>query len=360
MDSMMGMPKWIWLQVIESCNLRCKMCYEWGESGAYKERPELKQLELSAIEQIINDCKDAKPHYDLFGGEPLLYPRIKEVLTMIKESGSTVSFPTNGTLLSKYAEMIVEAGPSRVWVSLDGPEEINDAQRGKGVYQKAMKGIDKLYELKQAAGTQLPEIGVTCTITPVNYIHLERFFFEELDLSKLNCFSMELQAYLTEEMHEQYVDLINEKFGVTRAPMARGFVRQLSDFSEIDFVELQRQLTRVIEYCANNNIYLNHYPKDVSAQNLKKYFSADALSMSTVKSRCIYPWLSTEVNARGDVTSCHAYYDLSLGNVYEQSLKEIWRGTKYKEFRKYLKKNLLPICTGCCLFYNDENFSNIG
>ena len=142
--------------------------------------------------------------------------------------------------------------------------------------------------------------------------------------------------------------------------MAQGFVRKLTEFDEIDYAELERQLTRIIEYCALNHIYLNQYPKDVSAENLRKYFSANAQSMSTVKTRCIYPWLSTEVNARGDVTSCHAYYDLSLGNIYEQSLLEIWSGPKYKEFRKYLKKNLLPICTGCCLFYYDESLTNLG
>lgn len=360
MDRTTNLPKWIWLQVIESCNLRCKMCYEWGESGAYREKPELKQLELSAIKQIIEDCKEVKPHYDLFGGEPLLYPWIKEVLTMIKENGSTVSFPTNGTLLSKHAAMIVEAEPSRVWVSLDGPEEINDSQRGKGVFQKAMDGIDKLYELREASGAKKTQIGVTCTITPRNYMHLERFFFESLALNKLDCFSMELQAFLTEEMHEQYIHVINDKFGVSQAPMAHGFVRDLTDFNDIDYVELERQLRRVIDYCALNHMYLNYYPKDVSAENLQKYFSANALSMSTVKTRCIYPWLSTEVNARGDVTSCHAYYDLSLGNIYEQSLQEIWSGPKYKEYRKYLKKNLLPICTGCCLFYNDGNANSLG
>lgn len=359
MDSTANLPKWIWLQVIESCNLRCKMCYEWGESGAYKEKPELKQLELSAIKQIIEDCKAVKPHYDLFGGEPLLYPWIKEVLTMIKENGSTVTFPTNGTLLAKQAAMIVEAEPSMVWVSLDGPEEINDSQRGKGVFQKAMDGIDKLYELREASGGKKPQIGVTCTVTPVNYMYMEKFFFESLDLSKLDCFSMELQAFITEEMHEQYIDVINDKFGVSQAPMAHGFIRKITDFNTMDYVELERQLRRIIAYCAENNMYLNYYPKDVSAENLQKYFSANALSMSTVKTRCIYPWLSTEVNARGDVTSCHAYYDLSLGNIYEQSLQEIWRGPKYKEYRTYLKKNLLPICTGCCLFYNDENFNNL-
>ena len=109
--------------------------------------------------------------------------------------------------------MIVEAQPIRLWVSLDGPEEINDSQRGKGVFKKAMDGIDKLFERREASGTKKPQIGVSCTVTPINYRYLEKFFFESLDLSKIDCFSMELQAFITEEMHEQYTHFISDKFG---------------------------------------------------------------------------------------------------------------------------------------------------
>jgi MoaA/NifB/PqqE/SkfB family radical SAM enzyme len=31
-------PQWITLQLIDACNLRCKMCYEWGENGSYHAR----------------------------------------------------------------------------------------------------------------------------------------------------------------------------------------------------------------------------------------------------------------------------------------------------------------------------------
>ncbi len=73
-----------------------------------------------------------------------------------------------------------------------------------------------------------------------------------------------------------------------------------------------------------------------------------------VKNRCSFPWISTEVSARGDVTSCHAFYDLTLGNVNQQSLGEIWRGRAYERYRGYLRRHLLPICQACCLFYNEK------
>jgi hypothetical protein len=73
-----------------------------------------------------------------------------------------------------------------------------------------------------------------------------------------------------------------------------------------------------------------------------------------VTKRCSFPWISTEVSARGDVISGHAFYDLSLGNVYTVRIIDIWRGERYAQYRNHLRKSLLPICQACCLFYNEK------
>lgn len=36
-----SLPKWVILQLLEHCNLRCRMCYEWGENGPYREKKSL-------------------------------------------------------------------------------------------------------------------------------------------------------------------------------------------------------------------------------------------------------------------------------------------------------------------------------
>ena len=93
------------------------MCYEWGKEGAYHEKNTMAQLDFSVLKKLIEDCSPAKPTYDFFGGEPLLYKRIDEVISLIKYHGSQLIIPTNGTLLEKMAEMLVETGPDKIWVS---------------------------------------------------------------------------------------------------------------------------------------------------------------------------------------------------------------------------------------------------
>lgn len=356
-----SLPKWVFLQLLEHCNLRCRMCYEWGDHGSYFEKKEMRRLDLEVVLKIIEECKPARPYYDLYGGEPLLYPHIEEVFRAIKVSGSKVQLPTNGTLLARNAERLVENGVDRIWVSLDGPPEVNDHQRGEGVFARAVEGIDELHALRKRQGAEYPLIGISAVVTPFNHRHLETFFFEALDIDKLDCISLELQAYLTEQNHQHYEAVLHKEFGVGRAPVARGFVNDPANFADMDYGLIARQVARLTEYCEKNGLYLNTYPKVLSEDNIRKYFNANWFAMSSVKSRCSFPWISTEVNARGDVTTCHAFYDLALGNVYQSSIVDIWRGERYTRYRNHLRKNLLPICQSCVLFYEDyRQLPNIG
>lgn len=348
------LPKWVFLQLLESCNLRCKMCYQWGDDGPYKEKKILRQLDIEAVKNIIKTCAPSRPYYELYGGEPLMYPHIDEVLKSISEAGSKVQIPTNGTLVEKHAELLIRYAPDIVWISLDGPPDINDRQRGKGVFQKAMRGIDKLYELRAKAGSSYPRIGINSVITPANHRDLEYFFFEALDISKLDCISLELQTYLTEDNHRQFERVLRHEFGIGAAPLSKGFVGSVDQFKDMDAELLVRQVQTIKAYGKSHGIYVNTFPQEMTTDNVNKYFSANWFEMSKVKRRCPFPWISTEINAGGDVTTCHAFYDLTLGNIYEEGLEAIWNGEKYAKYRQYLRKQLLPICQACGLFYNEK------
>ncbi|KLU58138.1 radical SAM protein [Paenibacillus sp. VT-400] len=345
-------PRWIVMQLLEECNLRCKMCYEWGLEGPYKSKKTLAHLDPDLIKKIIVECSPGKPYYDFFGGEPLMYPWLSDILAMINHYGSIADFPTNGTLLEQHAEMLVETAPNKIWMSLDGPEEINDRQRGKGVFKKVIKGIEKLYELRESKGKQFPKMGVSFIITPLNYMYVEEFFFKHIDLSMLDHISMEVQLYATEEQYAQYVEVLSDKFDVHEAPYAKGMVwRDTSSFSQIDIPELTRQLNNVKAYCLKNRIHVITYPKTIDEQNLSNYFSGQFHQMADKRNRCSLPWVYAEITARGDVSPCHAFYDLTFGNVNEESLLDIWSSDKYKDYRAYMKKNMLPICTACSRYY---------
>ena len=196
-------------------------------------------------------------------------------------------------------------------------------------------------------------MGVTLIVTPLNQGHIAAFFAALLAACPLDHVSIEFQNYATPEQYQGYADTLRWVFGVEGAPVAAGVVRDPVAFAEMDREGLARQVEAVRDLCAARGVYFIAYPKTISAANYRAYWSARWPEMVDYRTRCAFPWLYAEVGARGQVTSCHTFYDFSLGNVYEQGLLEIWRGPAYERYRSHLRRELFPLCTACSRYYSD-------
>jgi radical SAM protein with 4Fe4S-binding SPASM domain len=355
MPKIPSLPRNITLHLTENCNLRCKICYYWGETGAYstsqtKQKP--KTLNFEIVRNLIRELAIVKPTYSLFGGEPLLYPYFEELIDEIKKNNSSVNTPTNGTLLSDNAELLVKKEFDLVRISLDGPREINDKMRGVGSYEKAIQGINDLFEVKEKNKAKKPLIDIIYTVTPDNFLATEEFFLQDLDISKLDRITIQMQNFITKQMGEDYAEFLSSEFGIQSDTYWKGLVRLPSEFNEIDRTELSRQVNRVRTFYSSQKKYAVLLPPTFSSQNLEAYLTSNWDQMTDVYEKCIIPWVSTEIVANGDVAPCHIFYDLVLGNLHENSIADIWNGEKYKKFRDYMEsKKFMPICQGCCILY---------
>ena len=346
-------PKWIVFQLLERCNLKCKMCYEWGENGSYFEKQNLNELDISVVKRVINECSMKNSYFELFGGEPLLYSHFEDVLYEVNKVNATIDIPTNGTLLNQHSDVLIKFPPKRIWVSIDGPEQYNDTQRGKGVFQKAINGIKNVHEKKLKKGSLYPEIGVTMVVTPDNYLSIEQLFRYELDPKMFDWFSIEFQLYITEDIYCQYNKLLKNEFNLSESMCAKGLIRNTDIFNKIDVSKLISQINNVKKHCLENDIKLIGYPKIIEEDNLNNFYSGNWHNMDEKKKRCSLPWIYAEISATGNVSPCHTFYDYSIGNIYNNSMKEIWNGEKAKAYRKVINKNMLPICVACSRYYSD-------
>jgi radical SAM protein with 4Fe4S-binding SPASM domain len=210
-----------------------------------------------------------------------------------------------------------------------------------------MRGLAALFERRRGA----PEVGLTCVVTPANHLHIEELFLQAIDLGPIGSVSIELQSWATEEQHRQYARLLREEFGVPAAPHARAYVRDPARFALMDRAALSRQLERVRAACVARGIRFYSQPKLAGEKDLDQYLRGDFAAMAERKSRCAFPWTYAEISARGDVATCHTFYDLPLGNVHEKTLLEIWHGEPLQRLRAQVRKELLPICTACCRYW---------
>jgi MoaA/NifB/PqqE/SkfB family radical SAM enzyme len=128
---MASFPAVISLTLTNTCNLRCRMCGQWGTSGYLNRREKPVPLPAARwIELVEEAARHGVKVVGIRGGEPFLFPGIIQILKAIKERGVFGYIDTNGTLLERFASEILESGIDAINLSVDGPEEIHDRVRG--------------------------------------------------------------------------------------------------------------------------------------------------------------------------------------------------------------------------------------
>ncbi len=124
-----------------NCNLNCKYCRE-------KRTNSLADIGIEKIKDIIDQFADIKVKMvSISGGEPLLFKELPEVLDYLKNKVETIGITTNGTLISESNIEFIKEYVDGVQVSIDGScPKIHDFYRGKGTFQKMIRGINLLCE----------------------------------------------------------------------------------------------------------------------------------------------------------------------------------------------------------------------
>ena len=110
----------VYVEITNICNMNCSFCH--GHSRPLKR---MTADEFSVILEKLNDHTNYI-YYHLMG-EPLTHPDLPLFLKMAGERGYKSVLTTNGTLLDKYGDAILESGIHKVSLSVhsfeDGTEE---------------------------------------------------------------------------------------------------------------------------------------------------------------------------------------------------------------------------------------------
>lgn len=142
------------ISLTHECNYACVYC-AYGQRPDLKDAPDLfhgdsgikKLLPSSELIEIVRKLHSELQFEKvrLTGGEPLLHPRIRSIITAIREMGiSNIGMTTNGHLLQSKAESLFEAGLKSVNISLDALSHDVFAQiNGFHGLSKVLRAIDK-------------------------------------------------------------------------------------------------------------------------------------------------------------------------------------------------------------------------
>jgi len=291
---------------------------------------------------MIDDVAPVKPHIYITGGEPFLYKGLAPLVNYMKERKLSVQIVTNGVLLEKMAEEIVDNEWDALCVSLDGTREIHDKCRGvEGAYDTMFAGVRRIQQLKSERKRVKPYIITLTTVSQTNAKVLVDALEEARQL-KPDGMVIYYSWFTTEEIGQKHVSIMQEKLG--HIPTAwQGYIldREGLDLDELveNIKEIKsRDFGRLVQFVPNLKI-----------EDVPRYYREPDNLFGYEK--CVAPWFMVDIMPNGDVVTCRDHPDIVVGNILEDSLPNIYNNDKYRAFRKALKsceKGLFPICARCC------------
>ena len=347
LDGRSAPPETISLLLTYQCNLRCKMCGQWGERGSLKDLPSAvtkRYLELPLIENVIEEVKSFHPTITLFGGEPLLHPHWEEIVKRIKGAGLRCNMISNGILLKKRAEEAVQLGLDEIIFSLDGPAEVHDAIRGgKGVFHRALEGFQHLQAAKERYGTKRPAVNVNTVIWEANHTMLGDII-EQAARFGAQTITFHHLIFLDQGAFAE-TERITQAALACNSPDWAGFIQdELPRIDPERIIEQKRLIER-----EKNSIQTFFYP-NFTDEEIRAYYTSFHFLPSSYKQRCLSPWMVAYVLPDGSVKPCLSL-GYVMGNLHETSFKEMWNGERAVQFRRLLKeRGYFPVCPRCTEF----------
>jgi MoaA/NifB/PqqE/SkfB family radical SAM enzyme len=322
-------PLVVQIEVTHRCNLDCSTCYQ--KKGSKREE----ELTFEEIRGIIDQLPRAT-FLTLTGGEPFIREDMPEIINYAL-SRSRCNILTNGTLIGEDTiRMFVEKGLFLFGISIDGIGSIHDKIRsGKGVYEKAVAVISSIQKYKEGMRKKYPLIDINTLILPQNTECLFDIllFAEKMEADYLTIILPKLSdAQYTPPFYDE---LNHEKF--------LSFPRGPEFLDIIDQSILSKQINLIKSH--QGPVRIRSYPYDILERGgIQKYLKRQLKLQDFYP--CYVPWSTVCISNQGDVYPCLAY---RVGTIRENSLKDIWNGQHFREFRKKLREvNLLPGCLGCC------------
>ncbi len=304
----LGYPKHLMVDPTNICNLKCPLCP--SGKGALK-RP-TGFMDLKLFKKLMDETGPYIYTLTLANwGEPLLHPKLTDMIAYAKRYKIYVGFSSNfHHLKEETAEKLIEARLDEVAVSLDGvtPETYRKVRAG-GNLETVMKNLELLIETRRRKNSSLPRIRWQFLVTSQNE--------HEMKAAEEKAKEMGLDSVV-------FVPIYLDIGGLLCRPPDERYARES-------------------EWLPSHDEHRLYDPKTGRLKN-----EPDV---------CLQLWEAATVNWDGGVSPCCAVIDEKddFGKFGPQTFKQIWNNEKYKAARKLMKgceidEKMKIICRFCRKF----------
>lgn len=183
----------IHIELTTQCPFSCKQCYQNMQN---------EMLSLHQVKKLIREAEQLKVfQIAIGGGEPMIYPYLKEVLTMLQQTEMAVTITSSGYGMTKEKlKELKSYGVNHIQISLNGVDKKVQEQSRQG-YEEAVLALKNLSESDIS-------FGINFVARKDNIEQLEKII---LFAQKLHADNVNILRYKPSK-HERYEEIaLNEE-----------------------------------------------------------------------------------------------------------------------------------------------------
>jgi MoaA/NifB/PqqE/SkfB family radical SAM enzyme len=154
-------PLFYSIEATNICNYRCRYCPQGNahDGGLKKGR-----MKVELFEGIIKQICRLRPVSRIYltgTGEPLLHPRLEELIQFSNRHGFVPSFSSNGSLFTEErSKSLIDSGKFLLTVDFSPSKELYQEYRCGGSWETVHANLKNLLILKRKSGTAYPRIEI--------------------------------------------------------------------------------------------------------------------------------------------------------------------------------------------------------
>jgi len=320
------LPKVLYIETTNRCNLRCKGCILYR--GNWEPERDLSLAELIRITDQVSDLEQVYLHGI---GEPLLNKELADIIRHLKRRKVYVLFNSNGILLNGQRQQdLVAAGLDELRISLDAASSTGyEKIRNSNAFECVIENLKSFLLFQKQRQVAYPKLSLWFLGTRDNISELPGFIKLAAEIGIDEVYLQRLVFFQDDE-----------GYGVARS------AKTLQDSTDGSSELIQKSQ----KLAAELGIQFNASGQSEPVESLQ-----GQTETGLPWSKCYRPLTLMYVTANGNVLPCCIspfatvdYGSIILGNVFENSLEEIWSGSKYEDFRQQHQTATPPkSCRGC-------------
>jgi len=288
-------PIFMELNLTDRCNLKCSWCISENRNN------NIQELKIRELLKFLTEFKILGGKAVTFsgGGEPTLHHYFEKIVEHCIDVGLEIGLMTNGVFNERLIPII---GNNFKWVRIS----LDFIDKKKYKKYKGIDAVDIVLKNIKLLKKYPIKLGINCNVSNKTSIK----DIEDILLLKNDCSYIQFRPVLPRFFKNEKISLNNKVWN---------YIKKISD--------------------KKINLSLDKFT-DLKEKNLFPFKVCDGHFFEPI------------LNANGDVKVCMYHpnnENFTFGNIYENSLEEIWKSIKRKKSIDFVRKlNYFKYCQVCC------------